>query len=734
MTDIKLKVEEAKRSDVGKQIARIHVDIAEKLGVKTGDIISIKGEQTAFARVWRNKSPIVEKNSIRIESILRKNADVKIDDFVTVNKSAVNLGTSITINLFDNFSKKDEQIELIKLSLNEKILSNGIIWNVNTGLGKTIKFQVISTKPAEPIIFSSKTKIEVVEESSDIKSIQVGKQIVDDISYEDIGGLDPIIKKLREMIELPLRFPEIFERVGIQPPKGLLLFGPPGTGKTILARAIASETNSYFISISGPEIMSKYYGEAESKLREIFQLAKEKSPSIIFIDEIDSIAPIRENSGNSVETRIVAQLLTLMDGIEERHNVVVIAATNRQDAIDPALRRGGRFDRELEIGIPDFNSRLDIFQIHTRGMPLTDNVDLTELAKRTQGFVGADIGTVVKEAALHSIQRVLPELELTEFKEITIAMLQSISVTKEDFDIALTEVSPSSLREVVIEVPNVTWDSIGGLEKIKKELKESLEWPTLHEDLFVKMRLKSEKGILLYGPPGTGKTMLAKAVANEINMNFISIKGPELISKWVGETEKAIREIFRKARSASPCIIFFDEIDSIASSRSRSNESNELIKRIVSQLLTEIDGVEETKGIVVLAATNRPDLLDTALIRPGRFDRLIFVDVPDKISRKAIINGELRNTPIEEIGDIEAIISKTEGFSGAEIVQIIQKAKINALRRHITAKEQGKKKQIDLSFTFSDIEDVITNEFRNSRGKYNYQPPTISDMNDINIA
>jgi transitional endoplasmic reticulum ATPase len=734
LTDIKLKVEEAKRSDVGKQIARIHVDIAEKLGVKTGDIISIKGEQTAFARVWRNKSPIVEKNSIRIESILRKNADVKIDDFVTVNKSAVNLGTSITINLFDNFSKKDEQIELIKLSLNEKILSNGIIWNVNTGLGKTIKFQVISTKPAEPIIFSSKTKIEVVEESSDIKSIQVGKQIVDDISYEDIGGLDPIIKKLREMIELPLRFPEIFERVGIQPPKGLLLFGPPGTGKTILARAIASETNSYFISISGPEIMSKYYGEAESKLREIFQLAKEKSPSIIFIDEIDSIAPIRENSGNSVETRIVAQLLTLMDGIEERHNVVVIAATNRQDAIDPALRRGGRFDRELEIGIPDFNSRLDIFQIHTRGMPLTDNVDLTELAKRTQGFVGADIGTVVKEAALHSIQRVLPELELTEFKEITIAMLQSISVTKEDFDIALTEVSPSSLREVVIEVPNVTWDSIGGLEKIKKELKESLEWPTLHEDLFVKMRLKSEKGILLYGPPGTGKTMLAKAVANEINMNFISIKGPELISKWVGETEKAIREIFRKARSASPCIIFFDEIDSIASSRSRSNESNELIKRIVSQLLTEIDGVEETKGIVVLAATNRPDLLDTALIRPGRFDRLIFVDVPDKISRKAIINGELRNTPIEEIGDIEAIISKTEGFSGAEIVQIIQKAKINALRRHITAKEQGKKKQIDLSFTFSDIEDVITNEFRNSRGKYNYQPPTISDMNDINIA
>ncbi|MFV2014965.1 MAG: AAA family ATPase, partial [Candidatus Heimdallarchaeota archaeon] len=557
-------------------------------------------------------------------------------------------------------------------------------------------------------------------------------KIVDQVSYEDIGGLDGVVKKLREMIELPLRFPEIFERVGIQPPKGVLLYGPPGTGKTILARAVANETNSHFISISGPEIISKYYGEAESKLREIFQIAEKQAPSIIFIDEIDSITPSRDSSNSSVENRIVAQLLTLMDGIEARHNVVVLAATNRQNVIDPALRRGGRFDREIEIGIPDVTSRKDILEIQTRGMPMSKNVDLDILAKRTQGFVGADINILVKEAALHSIQRVIPELELVEFKEISIQILQNIIVTMEDFDRALTDVSPSSLREVIIEVPTVTWDSIGGLKDIKSQLKESLEWPMLHEKLYAKMNIKSEKGILLYGPPGTGKTMLAKAIANEINMNFISIKGPELISKWVGETEKAIREIFRKARTASPCIIFFDEIDSIASTRSMSNESNDLFKRIVSQLLTEIDGVEETKGIVVLAATNRPDLLDTALIRPGRFDRLIFVGYPDYETRIAIIEVELKDTPTEEGFNSQDIALKTENFSGAEIVQILQKAKVKALRNYIEKSE--KKKDIKLILRFNDIIEIIQSDFTKTKDEYTFQPPGISDMNDINIA
>ncbi|MCE7735758.1 MAG: CDC48 family AAA ATPase [Candidatus Heimdallarchaeota archaeon] len=732
MTEIKLKVEEAKKSDIGKQIARIHVEIAEKLGVKTGDIIAIKGKKKTFVRVWRNKSPIVNENSIRIESIIRRNADVKLDDYVTLEKSNVNLGESITIGLFEKYEQTKELLEIIQLSLKEKILSNNLIWHVKTGFAKTIKFKVISTLPEEPIIFTEKTKIILADEPNVVVDDLSELKIEDQISYEDIGGLDEVVKKLREMIELPLRFPEIFERVGIQPPRGVLLYGPPGTGKTILARAVANETNSYFINISGPEIMSKYFGEAESKLREIFQNAQKQAPSIIFIDEIDSIAPNRDNSSSSAENRIVAQLLTLMDGIEARHNVVVIAATNRPNAIDPALRRGGRFDREIEIGIPDENSRKDILEIQTRGMPLEENVDLDILAKRTQGFVGADINILVKEAALHSIQRVVPELELGGLKEISIQILQKIIVTMEDFDKALTEVSPSSLREVIIEVPSVTWDAIGGLKDIKLQLKESLEWPILHADLYKQMNIKSEKGILLYGPPGTGKTMLAKAIANEINMNFISIKGPELISKWVGETEKAIREIFRKARSASPCIIFFDEIDSIASTRSMSNDSNDLFKRIVSQLLTEIDGVEETKGIMVLAATNRPDLLDTALIRPGRFDRLIFVGLPDYDTRIAIIEVELKNTPTEEGLNVEELARKTEKFSAAEIVQILHKAKIKALKDHIQISK--KKENSKLILKFNDLIEVIQSDFNKPKEDYTYHPPSISDMNDINIA
>ncbi|OLS28009.1 MAG: VCP-like ATPase [Candidatus Heimdallarchaeota archaeon LC_2] len=732
MVQNKLRVEEAKKSDVGKQIARIHVNIAEKLGVKTGDIIEITGKKSTYARVWRSKPPIIQENSIRIESIIRRNAGIKIDDFVSIKMSKVSIGKNITIDLIDGKNDTVEITKLIQMSLNEKILASNQFWNINIGLGKNIQFTVLSTIPKEPIIFNEGTQINSTEKSQteeDRELDQPKSDIQYHVSYEDIGGLDPVIKKLREMIELPLRYPEIFDRVGIQPPKGVLLYGPPGTGKTILAKAIASETSSYFISISGPEIMSKYYGEAENKLREFFQLANENSPSIIFIDEIDSITPNRDNSNNSTDSRIVAQLLTLMDGIEDRDNIVVIAATNRENSIDPALRRGGRFDREIEIGIPDLQSRRDIFEIHTRGMPLDNDVDLLSLSRQAQGFVGADINIVVKEAALHSIQRIIPEIDFDKVKEVDISILQKIIVKMSDFEKAFTEVSPSSLREVIVEIPNVTWDSIAGLEEIKKELKESLEWPVTHKGLFEKMKIKPEKGILLYGPPGSGKTMLAKAVANEINSNFISIKGPELISKWVGETEKGIREIFRKARIAAPCIIFFDEIDSIASTRALSNNNNELTRRIVSQLLTEIDGVEETKGIMILGATNRPDLLDSALIRPGRFDRMIFVGNPDLDTRKAIFKLELDGSPIEKDIDINDLAKMTDNFSGAEIVQVVHKAKIEVLKSYIYNNNEKK-----LILTKNNIIEIIKREEFLRKTEYSHHPPRISDINDINIA
>lgn len=735
MSNIKLRVEEAKKSDVGKQIARIHVDVAEQIGVKTGDVIQITGGKSTYARIWRSKTPIIDKNSIRIESNIRRNAEVKIDDTVSIKISKVNIGKSVTIDIIDKKNDTKEILKLIKISLNEKILANDQSWNINIGLGKNIGFTVLTTDPKEPIIFTETTQINQIEYSDNqiLKESKIKKAKSQfHLSYEDIGGLDPVIKKLREMIELPLRFPEIFDRVGIQPPKGVLLFGPPGTGKTILAKAIASETNSHFISISGPEIISKYYGEAENKLRELFEEASENSPSIIFIDEIDSITPNRDNSNSPVESRIVAQLLTLMDGIEDRHNVVVIAATNRENTIDPALRRGGRFDREIEIGIPDIYSKHDIFQIHTRGMPLDNDVDLLSISNQAQGFVGADINIVVKEAALNSIQRVIPEIDFAKTKEIDASVLQQIVVKMSDFEKALTEVSPSSLREVVVEVPNVTWESVAGLETIKKELQESLEWPVIHKTLFEKMKIKPEKGILLFGPPGTGKTMLAKAVANEINANFISIKGPELMSKWVGETEKGIREIFRKARLAAPCIIFFDEIDAIASTRVLSNDNNELTRRIVSQLLTEIDGVEETKGVVILAATNRPDLLDSALIRPGRFDRMIFVDNPEMETRKAIFELELKDTPVEPDLDFDTLAKRTETLSGAEIVQIIHKTKIGVLKKVIYSSKQHDEEKLVVKM--KDLLEIIEKERLPRKTQYSHEPPGISDMNDINIA
>ena len=498
------------------------------------------------------------------------------------------------------------------------------------------------------------------------------------ISYEDIGGLGDEVKKVREMIELPLRHPELFERLGIEAPKGVLLHGPPGTGKTLLAKAVASETNANFMTIGGPEIMSKYHGESEEHLREIFKQAQENAPTIIFIDEIDSIAPKREEVTGETERRVVAQMLSLMDGLESRGKVVVIGATNRPNALDPALRRPGRFDREIEIGVPDKAGRLEILQIHTRGMPLEDGIDLDKFANLTHGYVGADLSALCKEAAMRSLRRILPELNL-EDDIIPIEILNKITVSEDDFMGALMEMQPSSMREVLVERPNVHWVDIGGLEDAKRQLREAVEWPLKYGKVFRKMNAAPPKGILMYGPPGTGKTMLAKAVATESEANFISIKGPEFLSKWVGESEKAVRETFRKARQASPCVIFMDEIDSIATSRGSGDDSH-VTERVISQLLTELDGLEGLQDVVVIAATNRPDMIDPALLRPGRFDRMVEIGLPDLESRKSILAIQTANTPLADDVDLTAVADKTEGYTGADLSAVVNEAIMDAVR------------------------------------------------------
>jgi transitional endoplasmic reticulum ATPase len=556
-------------------------------------------------------------------------------------------------------------------------------------MGKRIGFIIVSTKPQNrALLINSDTKFIIGSKSG----ISVQDKKIDRITYEDIGGIKNEVQKVREMIELPLRHPELFDKIGIEAPKGVLLHGPPGTGKTLLAKAVANETNANFYSIGGPEIMSKFYGESEEKLRDIFLQAQEKAPSIIFIDEIDSIAPKRDEVSGDVEKRIVSQLLTLMDGLKARGKVVVIAATNRPNAIDPALRRPGRFDREIEIGIPNEDGRYDILQIHTRGMPLEQDIDLKSYAKVTHGFVGADLEMVAKESAMRSLRRIIPEINLKESK-IPIDILNKIKITNHDFEDALKEVHPSAMREVLVQKPNIEWKDIGGLYNIKEELQEAIEWPLKHADLFSKAAIKPPKGILLYGPPGTGKTLLAKAVASTSESNFISIKGPELLSKWVGESEKGIREIFRKARQAAPCVIFFDEIDAIAPRRSGydggvGGGDSHVTERLVSQMLTEIDGLEDLKGVVIIGATNRPDIIDEAFLRPGRFDRLLEIPIPDNNTRKQILQIHLKKKPLASDVDIDKLVSLTDSFTGAEIEALVNAAAIAAIKEHVIAKEQ----------------------------------------------
>jgi transitional endoplasmic reticulum ATPase len=549
-------------------------------------------------------------------------------------------------------------------------------------MGQRIDLVVISTGPGGPVIISQKTEVIVSEESAEaVAAAREGD--IPSITYEDIGGLRDEVTKVREMIELPLRHPELFRRLGVEAPKGVILHGPPGTGKTLLAKAVANETNASFYTIGGPEIMSKYYGESEERLRNVFQEAQKNAPSIIFIDELDSIAPKREEVSGEVERRIVAQLLSLMDGLKARGKVVVIGATNRINAIDPALRRPGRFDREIELGVPDRDGRLDILQIHTRGMPLEKDVNLERLADITHGFVGADLHALAKEAAIRALRRILPEIDLSA-ESIPADILNKIIVKMQDFIDVVNEMEPSAMREVFVEVPDVKWEDIGGLETIKQELREAVEWPLKYQGMFAYADATPPKGILLYGPPGTGKTLMAKATANESEANFISIKGPELLSKWVGESEKGVREIFRKARQAAPCIIFFDEIDAIAPARGGDFGTSHVTERVISQILTELDGLEVLTNVVVIAATNRPDIIDTALLRPGRFDRLLYVPPPDYESRKQIIHIHTKKKPLAEDTNIDNLAAKMDGYTGADIAAVASAAVMLALREHIS--------------------------------------------------
>ncbi|RJS73775.1 AAA family ATPase [Methanophagales archaeon] len=668
-----LRVAEAYHRDAGRGIARIDTETMRKLGVVSGDVIEIEGKNIATAIVWPGYSPDSNKSIIRIDGNIRANAGVAIDDRVRIKKTKVKEAKKVTLEPTQPVRIAGGERYIARI-LKGRPITKGQIIRVEM-LGNPITFVVTNTIPLGTVIPQIDTEIVLRKPREEA----IG---VPHVTYEDIGGLKREIGMIREMIELPLRHPELFERLGIDPPKGVLLHGPPGTGKTLIAKAVATETDANFYSISGPEIMSKFYGESEKHLRDIFEEARKNAPSIIFIDELDSIAPKRGETTGEVERRVVAQLLSLMDGLESRGQVVVVGATNRVNALDEALRRGGRFDREIEIGIPDRNGREEILQVHTRGMPLAEDVNLKEFADLTHGFVGADLASLCKEAAMHALRKILPEIDIE--KEIPPEVMEKLKVTKEDFGEALKSTEPSALREVFVEVPNVKWDDIGGLEHAKQELKEVVEWPLKYPETFERLKTKPPKGILLFGPPGTGKTMLVKAVANATEANFISIKGPELLSKWVGESEKAVREIFRKAKQAAPCIIFLDEIDSIAPVRGGGYDTH-VTERVVSQMLTAMDGLEELNDVVIIAATNRPDMVDPALLRPGRLDRLIYIQPPDKEGRKKIFEVHLRGKPIGEDVDIEELAKRTEGYVGADIAGIVKEAVMSALREFITS-------------------------------------------------
>jgi transitional endoplasmic reticulum ATPase len=702
--EIQLRVAEAYARDVGRGIVRVDPKAMEEAGISTGDAVEIVGKRRTAAICWPTHPEDYGKGIIRMDGYIRANADVSIDDKVKVRKVEPRKLSKIILAPTEPLRIMGGEVYLSRVLEGRIVAKNDTI---PVGImGREVSFVVVGMEPSARVGIVSKNTSIVISDRPPRTPVSG----IPRVTYEDIGGLSEQIQKLREMIELPLRHPELFERLGVEPPKGVLLYGPPGTGKTLLAKAVANESDAYFISISGPEVMSKFYGESEARLREIFKEAEENAPAIIFIDELDSIAPKREEVTGEVERRVVAQLLALMDGLKSRGKVVVIGATNRPNALDPALRRPGRFDREIEVGVPDEKGRLEILQIHTRNMPLTEDVDLKKLASITHGFVGADLAALCKEAAMRALRRVLPEIDL-EVDEIPAEVLEKLKVTMNDFLEALKEVEPSAMREVYVEVPNVRWDDIGGLREAKEELRQAVEWPLKYPELFAHTGLKPPKGILLYGPPGTGKTLLAKAVATESEANFISVKGPELLSKWVGESERAVREIFRKARMAAPCVIFFDEFDSIAPVRGGGYGDSHVTERVISQLLTELDGIEELRGVVVIAATNRPDIVDPALLRPGRFDRLIYISPPDYEARLEIFKIHTKNKPLAEDVSLEELARITEGYTGADIAALCNTAAMAALKEFLSKvrdPEEAKQRVSELKIYMKHFREALT--------------------------
>lgn len=714
---VKLKVAEADQRDVGKGIIRIDEIFREKLGLKPFDVVEIRGGKSTSALIGRPYPSDAGLDIVRMDGLIRTNAKTSIGEYVEIRKAEWKEAKRVTLSpvtrgmqiyapsetlsaVFMNRTvSKGDFISTTSLrrSRERDTYSKGLMFDdffqdffgqgfgPSFGLGE-IKLQVVSTSPSGIVKITDMTEIELLPEAVEIPP----EQTIPTVMYEDLGGLKDAITKVREMIELPLKHPELFDRLGIDAPKGVLLHGPPGTGKTMLAKAVANESDAYFISINGPEIMSKYYGESEKAIRDIFDDAEKNAPAIIFLDEIDSIAPKRAEVTGEVERRVVAQLLSLMDGLKSRKNVIVIGATNRPEALDLALRRPGRFDREIELRVPDTEGRLEIFQIHTRGMPLTEDVNLRDLAQITYGFVGADIAALCREAAMSALRRILPKLNLKE-PQIPKELLDTLQVTRADFEEAMKEVQPSAIREILIEIPNVSWNDVGGLEDVKCLLKEAVEWPLKNPESYRDIGVEAPKGVLLYGPPGTGKTLLAKAIAHESDANFITAKGSDLLSKWYGESEKRIAEVFMRARQVAPSIVFLDELDSLAPIRGISAGEPQVTARILNQLLSEMDGLEELRGVVVIGATNRPDIIDPALIRPGRFDELILVPIPDKGARREILKVHTKKMALAEDVDIEELVDLTDQYTGADLAAICKKAGRFALREELHAKNVKQK-------------------------------------------
>ena len=696
MNKIILKINEIPQQHVGKGRAIIDPKIIEEQNWNIGQILELTYNKKTYVKLWPASPEEYGASLIKIDGITRQNIGAGLDDKISIKSVEAANAQQITLSPTEKITTDGLQEYMIYNYLNH-VFSNGDSVSLNTQMGSKVQFVITNTKPSKPVIVTENT---IFTLGSLTKAVDSS---VPRITYDELGGLKNEVQKIREMVELPMRHPELFDKIGVEAPKGVLLYGPPGTGKTLIAKAVAGETNAHFISLSGPEIMGKHYGESEEKIREIFTQGEENSPSIIFIDEIDSIAPKRDEVSGELEKRIVSQLLTLMDGMKSRGRVVVIAATNRPDSIDPALRRPGRFDREIEIGIPDDDGRLDILSIHTRGMPINEKVNLKQIAKTTHGFVGADLEILSKEAAMRSLRRILPEIDLEEDK-ISSEILQKIEISNDDFREALKEVRPSALREVQVQIPDVNWDDVGGLDELKDELREAVEWPVKHKEAYDYVDVEAPKGVLLYGPPGTGKTLIAKALAKMTESNFISIKGPELLSKWVGESEKGVREIFRKARQAAPCIIFLDEVDALVPRRGSGSSDSHVTENIVSQILTEIDGLEELHNVLIIGATNRLDIVDEALLRPGRFDRIIEIGNPDSKARKHIFEIHTKKKPLENNVDIKKLVEITNGFSGAEIAAITNRAALVALKRYVAGKSQNIK---EIKITQQDLIDAV---------------------------